>query len=94
MQRLEVSGAVRQLKWPLGVKWLKVRTYISYRKNVLNNFFHKYNNYSVTLAYTATSVDKYSEIRLKTKPEQNGILTFAETVHSPEDIYFNFKYIC
>jgi hypothetical protein len=24
MQRLEVSGAVRQLKGPLGVKWLKV----------------------------------------------------------------------
>jgi hypothetical protein len=23
MQRLEVSGAVRPLKWPLGVKWLK-----------------------------------------------------------------------
>jgi hypothetical protein len=22
MQRLEVSGAVRPLKWPLGVKWL------------------------------------------------------------------------
>jgi hypothetical protein len=25
MQRLEVSGAVRPLKWPLGVKWL-IRT--------------------------------------------------------------------
>jgi hypothetical protein len=24
MQRLEVSGAVRPLKWPLGVKWLIV----------------------------------------------------------------------
>jgi hypothetical protein len=24
MQRLEVSGAVRPLKWPLGVKWLSV----------------------------------------------------------------------
>ena len=23
MQHLEVSGAVRPLKWPLGVKWLK-----------------------------------------------------------------------
>jgi hypothetical protein len=23
MQRLEGSGAVRPLKWPLGVKWLK-----------------------------------------------------------------------
>jgi hypothetical protein len=23
MQRLEVSGAVRPLKWPLGVKWLR-----------------------------------------------------------------------
>ena len=23
MQHLEVSGAVRSLKWPLGVKWLK-----------------------------------------------------------------------
>ena len=23
MQYLEVSGAVRPLKWPLGVKWLK-----------------------------------------------------------------------
>jgi hypothetical protein len=23
MKRLEVSGAVRPLKWPLGVKWLK-----------------------------------------------------------------------
>jgi hypothetical protein len=23
MQRQEVSGAVRPLKWPLGVKWLK-----------------------------------------------------------------------
>jgi hypothetical protein len=22
MQRLEVSGAVRPLEWPLGVKWL------------------------------------------------------------------------
>jgi hypothetical protein len=26
MQRLEVSGAVRPLKWPLGVKWLSVQT--------------------------------------------------------------------
>jgi hypothetical protein len=25
MERLEVSGAVRPLKWPLGVKWLKKR---------------------------------------------------------------------
>jgi hypothetical protein len=25
MERLEVSGAVRLLKWPLGVKWLKVK---------------------------------------------------------------------
>jgi hypothetical protein len=24
MKRLEVSGAVRPLKWPLGVKWLKI----------------------------------------------------------------------
>ena len=24
MQHLEVSGAVRPLKWPLGVKWLTV----------------------------------------------------------------------
>jgi hypothetical protein len=24
MQRLEVSGAARPLKWPLGVKWLKL----------------------------------------------------------------------
>jgi len=24
MQHLEFSGAVRSLKWPLGVKWLKV----------------------------------------------------------------------
>jgi len=23
MQHLEVSGAVRPLKWPLGVKWLR-----------------------------------------------------------------------
>jgi hypothetical protein len=23
MQRLEVGGAVRPLKWPLGVKWLR-----------------------------------------------------------------------
>jgi len=23
MQRLEVSGEVRPLKWPLGVKWLR-----------------------------------------------------------------------
>jgi len=31
MQHLEVSGAVRLLKWPLGVKWLKLlfSTYIS-----------------------------------------------------------------
>jgi hypothetical protein len=26
MQRLKVSGAVRPLKWPLGVKWLKYTT--------------------------------------------------------------------
>jgi hypothetical protein len=25
MQRLEVSGAVRPLKWPLGVKWLTLQ---------------------------------------------------------------------
>ena len=25
MQHLEVSGAVRPLKWPLGVKWLRPR---------------------------------------------------------------------
>ena len=25
MQHLEVSGAVRPLKWPLGVKWLKTK---------------------------------------------------------------------
>jgi len=24
MQHLEVSGAVRPIQWPLGVKWLKV----------------------------------------------------------------------
>jgi len=24
MQHLEVSGAVRPLKWPLGVKWLRI----------------------------------------------------------------------
>jgi hypothetical protein len=26
MQRLEVSGAVRPLKWTLGFKWLRVKT--------------------------------------------------------------------
>jgi hypothetical protein len=29
MQRLEVSGAVRPLKWPLGVKWLIVTKYMN-----------------------------------------------------------------
>jgi hypothetical protein len=28
MQRLEVSGAVRPLKWPLGVKWLNPICYL------------------------------------------------------------------
>jgi hypothetical protein len=27
MQRLEVSGPVRPLKWPLGVKWLREMNY-------------------------------------------------------------------
>jgi hypothetical protein len=39
-------------------------------------------------------MDKYSETCLKTEPEKNGILTFAENFHSPEVLYFNFKYIC
>jgi hypothetical protein len=26
MQRLEVSGALRPLKWPLGFKWLRARS--------------------------------------------------------------------
>jgi len=34
MQHLKVSGAVRPLKWPLGVKWLKN----SYALVKLNNF--------------------------------------------------------
>jgi len=31
MQHLEVSGAVRPLKWSLGVKWLSVRVWSRYR---------------------------------------------------------------
>jgi hypothetical protein len=34
MQRLEVSGAVRPLKWPLGVKWL-IDVAISGDRNVI-----------------------------------------------------------
>jgi len=28
MQHLQVSGAVRPLKWPLGVKWLTLNLYV------------------------------------------------------------------
>jgi hypothetical protein len=31
MQRLEVSGAVRPLKWPLGVKWLSISGFTNCR---------------------------------------------------------------
>jgi hypothetical protein len=34
MQRLEVSGAVRPLKWPLGVKWLKAGTHDGKKSHV------------------------------------------------------------
>jgi hypothetical protein len=37
MQLMEVSGAVRPLKWPLGVKWLKVRS-CKTQTLVLNKF--------------------------------------------------------
>jgi hypothetical protein len=35
MQRLEVRGAVRPLKWPLGVKWLK-----TYLRHVAVQVYH------------------------------------------------------
>jgi len=31
MQHLEVSAAVRPLLWPLGVKWLKPRIFLTFR---------------------------------------------------------------
>jgi hypothetical protein len=33
MQRLEVSGAVRPLKWPLGVKWLKKQNEVTFKES-------------------------------------------------------------
>jgi hypothetical protein len=38
MQRLEVSGAVRPLKWPLGVKWLKDLYFIDETTTSLSSY--------------------------------------------------------
>jgi hypothetical protein len=35
MQRLEASGAVRPLKWPLGVKWLIFMYSTRYSRQIL-----------------------------------------------------------
>jgi hypothetical protein len=32
MERLEVSGAVRPLKWPLGVNWLIASLFVKHSK--------------------------------------------------------------
>ena len=39
MQHLEVSGAVRPLKWPLGVKWLNIPNYFqrNFKRDLKNS---------------------------------------------------------
>jgi len=39
MQHLEVSGAVRPLKWPLGFKWLIIYLDVQIQKNALVKFY-------------------------------------------------------
>ena len=54
MQHLQVSGAVRPLRWPLGVKWLKFLSQVNQHRNVstnlMNNFPPKF--YDISVIYS------------------------------------------
>ena len=66
MQHLEVSGAVRPLKWSLGVKWLMVMSALS---DVLTSMLLIS---SLLLGYSLLST-----ARLKDVPQHRGVFIFS-----------------
>jgi len=66
MQHLEVSGAVRPLKWSLGVKWLKSVRGLT----VTRRFVHTYND----MIYLLTAIGL-------TPGGSNTVHIYTQTVH-------------
>jgi len=70
MQHLEVSGAVRPLKWPLGVKWLKLL-------HVFVACFLQFRSDYVQTRYRRFPQKRIQQLRISRKSERRKPKTFS-----------------